>query len=204
MAKHEPMRDYIKNVERMGKDALKTARKEARAAEKAYDKQVDNINKTLTGKEKETALADLRAKEIERLEKAYCEGKLPSDYFELRRFNIERGKEKENVPFGASEQPSFFRFKKEHSKEFSLSAEEMRTLYDRMIDNARRAENKFMLTAAGKQPKPTIERAEPAQAKETQNFREHIDVSRDLNDNTVEFSKQIVNENPNLNIVKNP
>lgn len=73
-----------------------------------------------------------------------------------------------------------------------------------MIDNARRAENKFMLTAAGKQPNPTIERAEPAKVKETQNFREHIDVYRDLNDNTVEFSKQIINENPNLNIVKNP
>jgi hypothetical protein len=73
-----------------------------------------------------------------------------------------------------------------------------------MMDNARRAENKFMLTAAGKQPKPTVERAEPVEAKETQNLREHIDVSHDLNDNVVDVSKQIVHENPQLNITKNP
>ena len=205
MAKHEPMRDYIKNIERTGKDALKTACKEARAAEKAYGKQVDNIKKTLTGKEAEIALADLRTKEIERLEKAYCEGKLPSDYFEQRRFNVEQGKENRTVHFGASEQPSFFKFKMEHAKEFKgMSAEDMQTLYDRMMDNARRAENKFMLTAAGKQPKPTVERAEPVEVKETQNLREHIDVYHDLNDNVVDVSKPIVHDNPQLNITKNP
>jgi hypothetical protein len=73
-----------------------------------------------------------------------------------------------------------------------------------MMDNARRAENKFMLTAAGKQPKPTIERAEPVAVNEVDNQRTPIDVTKDLNDNVVEFSKQIVNESPNLNIVKNP
>jgi hypothetical protein len=205
MAKYEPMSAYIKNVERTGKDALKTAREEAREAEKAYGKQVDNIKKTLTGKDAESALADLRAKEIERLEQAYANGKLPSDYFEQRRFNVEQGKEKKNVPFGASEQPSFSKFKKEHAIEFDgMSAEEMQTLYNRMMDNARRAENKFMLTAAGKQPKPTIERAEPVAVNEVDNQRTPIDVTKDLNDNVVEFSKQIVNESPNLNIVKNP
>ena len=205
MAKYEPMSAYIKNVERTGKDALKTAREEAREAEKAYGKQVDNIKKTLTGKDAEFALADLRAKEIERLEQAYANGKLPSDYFEQRRFNVEQGKEKKNVPFGASEQPSFSKFKKEHAIEFDgMSAEDMQTLYDRMMDNARRAENKFMLTAAGKQPKPTVERDDPVEVKEIQNQREHIDVSNELKDNVVEVSKQIVHENPQLNITKNP
>jgi hypothetical protein len=85
-----------------------------------------------------------------------------------------------------------------------MSAEEMKTLYDRMMDNARRAENKFMLTAAGKQPKPTIEHAEPVKAKQTQNLREHIDVSHDLNDNVVDVSKQITHENPQRDIIKNP
>ena len=80
----------------------------------------------------------------------------------------------------------------------------MQTLYNRMMDNARRAENKFMLTAAGKQPKPTIERADPVEVKEIQNQREHIDVSNELKDNVVEVSKQIVHENPQLNITKNP
>ena len=205
MAKYEPMSAYIKNVERTGKDALKTAREEAREAEKAYGKQVDNIKRTLTGKDAESALADLRAKEIERLEQAYANGKLPSDYFEQRRFNVEQGKETKTVPFGASEQPSFSKFKKEHAEEFKdMSAEEMQTLYDRMMDNARRAENKFMLTAAGKQPKPTVERADPVEVKEIQNQREHIDVSNELKDNVVEVSKQIVHENPQLNITKNP
>lgn len=205
MAKHEPMRDYIKNVERSGKDALKTARKEARAAEKAYSKQVNNIKKTLSGKEKEAALIDLRAKEIKRLEQAYANGKLPSDYFEQRRFYIEQGKEKKNVPFGVSEQPSFSKFKREYAKEVEgMSAEERETLYNRMIDNARRAENKFMLTAAGKQPKPTVERAEPVEAKETQNFREQLDLADELKDNVAEVSKPILHDNPQLNATKYP
>ena len=204
MAKYEPMSAYIENLERTGKDALKNACEEARAAEKTYSNQVDNIKKTLSGKEAEAALADLRAKEIERLEKAYCEGKLPSDYFEQRRFNVEQGKENQTVPFGASEQPSFSKFKKEHAEEFEgMSAEEMQTLYDRMMDNARRAENKFMLVAAGKQPKPTIERAEPVEAKEIQNLREPVDVSHEVNDKVVEISKPIVHDNPQRDIIKN-
>jgi hypothetical protein len=207
MGEYMSMSDYKKDVERKGKDALKSARKEARAAEKAYIKQLDNIKKSLTGKEAEDALADLRKAEIERLEKAYRDGKLPSDYFEQRRFNVEqgKGKEKQNVPFGASERPSFSKFKKEHAIEFKgMSTEDMQTLYDRMMDNARRAENKFMLTAAGKQPKPTIERAEPVEVKETQHLREQIDVSHEVNDNVVDVSRPIVHENPNLNITKYP
>jgi hypothetical protein len=61
-----------------------------------------------------------------------------------------------------------------------------------------------MLTAAGKQPKPTIERVEPVEVKETQHLREHLDLTHDLNENVVEVSKQIVHENPNLNITKYP
>jgi hypothetical protein len=205
MAKYEPMSAYIKNVERTGKDALKTARKEASAAEKDYGNQVDNIKNTLTGEKAEAALAELRAKEIERLEKAYCEGKLPSDYFEQRRFNVEQGKHDRKVPFGVDERPSFRQFKAENADSLKgMSSSDIKFMYNNMMDNARRAENKFMLTAAGKQPKPTIEHAEPVEVKETQHLREHLDLTHDLNENAVEVSKQIVHENPQPNITKYP
>ena len=205
MAKYSSMSEYKKDIERTGKDALKTARKEARAAEKAYSNQVDNIKKTLAGKEAEAALADLRAKEIERLEKAYCEGKLPSDYFEQRRFNVEQGKHDRKVPFGVDERPSFRQFKAENADALEgMSSSDIKFMYNNMMDNARRAENKFMLTAAGKQPKPTIEHAEPVEVKETQHLREHLDLTHDLNENVVEVSKQIVHENPQPNITKYP
>ena len=153
----------------------------------------------------EEGLKTLRNAEIERLEQAYANGKLPLDYFEQRRVDVEQGKHDRKVPFGADERPSFKQFKAENADALKgMSSSDIKFMYNNMMDNARRAENKFMLTAAEKQPKPTVERADPVEVKEIQNQREHIDVSNELKDNVVEVSKQIVHENPQLNITKNP
>lgn len=220
------MKEYTNALMSEGKEMLNTARAEARAAEENYNRRVDELNKRLEDtknklvfeqdEKKSMALTDeqrtleeglktLRNAEIERLEQAYANGKLPLDYFEQRRVDVEQGKHDRKVPFGADERPSFKQFKAENADALKgMSSSDIKFMYNNMMDNARRAENKFMLTAAGKQPKPTVERADPVEVKEIQNQREHIDVSNELKDNVVEVSKQIVHENPQLNIIKNP
>jgi hypothetical protein len=227
LGKVPSMKEYTKTLMSEGKEMLNAARAEARAAEENYNRRVEELNKRLNNaknalvfeqdNEKSSALIDeqhtleeglktLRNAEIERLEEAYANGKLPLDYFEQRRVDVEQGKHNRKVPFGVDERPSFKQFKAENADSLEgMSSSDIKFMYNNMMDNARRAENKFMLTAAGKQPKPTIERVEPVEVKETQHLREHLDLTNDLkNDNAVEVSKPIVHDNPQLNITKYP
>jgi hypothetical protein len=87
-----------------------------------------------------------------------------------------------------------------------MSAEDVQTLYDRMMENARRAENKFILAAAKKQPNPSLKAAEPM-AKEVQkesNSRERVDVEKDVNEVTAVTSSKIEISQPQTKMVKEP
>lgn len=189
-----------KRIAREGSGEMKTARAAARAAERKHADAVKEIMGGGLGKaEMNAALAKLRTEEIKRLEAAYVDGKLPSDYFERRRFNLEQGRDDEVIPFGLAEQPSFAKFTEKYKKELEageLANEDVRMFYDRMMDNARVAEHKFNLVAAGNLPKPTLEPT--AEAVQVENIRENIDVSADVNDKVEEVSQQIVHENPQI------
>lgn len=193
-----------------GKDAMNTARVAARDAERKHSDAVKEImNSGMSRAEMDAALDKLRTEEIKRLEAAYVGGKLPSDYFEQRRFNLEQGKDDEVIPFGLAEQPSFAKFTAKYKNELEegeLTNEDVRMFYDRMMDNARVAERKFNLVAAQRLPKPTLESTpEPtAKVEQEEKPREHIDVYNDVNDNVVDVSLEIVHENPQREVIKNP
>jgi hypothetical protein len=168
-------------------------------AEKAYAARVKQIENTKTGADAEKALADLRAEEIARLEKAYLNGKLPKDYLDERRFNVSQGAHEKRVPFGASERPSFNTFKKGYEEELlggDLNEEEVRMFYDRMMENARISEKQFILTAAGKMPRPTLESPEPQKVEAVEPIKESIDVLNDIKDTVTETSKPIIVQSP--------
>ena len=186
-----------------GKEAMTTARASARAAERKHADAVKAIvNGGLGEAEKNAALSKLRAEEIKRLEAAYVDGKLPSDYFEQRRFNLEQGKDEEVVPFGLSERPTFKQFSEGFKNDLAsgeLTAEAVRLLYDRMMDNARIAERKFNLTAAEMLPKPTLEPT--VEVEQVEDPRESIDVSNDVNDKHEEILKEKIHENPQIGAI---
>lgn len=210
MSKIPSFSSYIKEVERTGKNAIKEARREAREAERAYNKNASELEKKIeslensSGSKEEIAvakaeLAAVREAEIKRLEKAYTEGKLPKDYFEQRRADVDLGRQEKNVPFGVSERPNFSRFKKENANALEgMSEEEIKYAYNSMMENARRAENTFMLVAAEKQPKPTLESEEPIirEVKDETPSRENINVYDDVKEKNDEFSKPIGIEAP--------
>ena len=162
MRKMETMKQREKRIATEGKAKLDVARKEAREAEAAYSLKVSEAS------DDKSALKKLRTEELARLDKAYSEGKLPKDYFEQRRLDVEMGNHKSTVPFGTSECPGFDEFKKKYATELEdseLSNEDVRIFYDRMIESARFEENKFFLIATGEHPAPTLE-AESAREKQ--------------------------------------
>lgn len=164
--------DY-KAMESKGKNALDAARIEARNAENEYKLRVEEINKKLYGedgklnallpeeKEKlERELKAISAAELERLDKAYTDGKLPKDYYEQRRLDVQNGNYEKTVPFGVNEYQSFNEFKEKYADELSdkeITTEDVKMFYERMMENARFEENKFFLIASGSHPKPTLE-----------------------------------------------
>ena len=166
IGKAQSMKAYTKTLMNEGKAKLAAARAEARAAEQDYTERLNAI--TNDSRRNSASVSEgiekLRNDEIKRLKEAYADGKLPKDYFEQRTFNLERGLHDAIVPFGSADRPSFKQFKTENAEEFEgMSADEVKFLYNRMMENAQREEKKFILTAMGLQPKPVLEPAEIAQ-----------------------------------------
>ena len=118
--------------------------------------------------------------EIERLEEAYANGKLPLDYFEQRRVDVEQGKQDRKVPFGVDERPSFKQFKAENADALEgMSSSDIKFMYNNMMENARREENKFILNFVGNKPEPVAESSVSITNKEQTEApkREHISVT---------------------------
>jgi hypothetical protein len=195
------MKEYTKTLMSEGKEMLNAARAEARAAEENYNRRVEELNKRLAdaknamvfeqNNEKSSALLDeqhtleeglktLRNAEIERLEEAYANGKLPLDYFEQRRVDVEQGKHDRKVPFGVDERPSFKQFKAENADALEgMSSSDIKFMYNNMMENARREENKFILNFVGNKPEPVAESSVSITNKEQTEApkREHISVT---------------------------
>ena len=200
LRKAPSMKEYTKTLMNEGKEKLNAARTEARAAEENYKRRVDELNKRLEDtknklvfeqdEKKSMALTDeqrtleeglktLRNAEIERLEQAYANGKLPLDYFEQRRVDVEQGKHDRKVPFGADERPSFKQFKAENADALEgMSSSDIKFMYNNMMENARREENKFILNSIGNKPEPVAETSVSTTNKEQTEApkREHIPV----------------------------
>ena len=179
LRKAPSMKEYTKALMSEGKEMLNAARAEARAAEENYKRRVEELNNRLedaknklvfeqddkksmdlTNEQRtlEEGLQTLRAAEIERLEQAYAKGKLPLDYFEQRRVDVEQGKHDRKVPFGADERPSFKQFKAENADALKgMSSSDIKFMYNNMMENARREENKFILNSVGNKPEPVAE-----------------------------------------------
>ena len=204
-------------VEADGKAKFDAARIEARAAEEAYAKSIADIQKELnelssalldaggasTGdnhirqRQLEEQLKELPKLEQSRLDKAYTDGKLPKDYYEQRKRDIQSGAHQNKVPFGSSEYPGFGSFRGRYKAELKsgeLSKEDVRNLYDRMMENARYEEKMFYLVASGVYPNPTLEAEEVAIVPE----REPIVVDIVIEKNVGTLSKRI--EDPNLEL----
>ena len=97
--------------------------------------------------------------ELERLDKAYIDGKLPKTYYEARRLDVANGKHENTAPFSADEYPTFNEFKKQYQGELDrkeLTKDDVKMFYDRMMENVRFEENKFTLIATGNLPNPTL------------------------------------------------
>jgi hypothetical protein len=195
------MKEYTKTLMSEGKEMLNAARAEARAAEENYNRRVEELNKRLNNSksalvfeeddEKSSALLDekhtleeglktLRNAEIERLEEAYANGKLPLDYFEQRRVDVEQGKQDRKIPFGVDERPSFKQFKAENADALEgMSSSDIKFMYNNMMENARREENKFILNFVGNKPEPVAESSVSITNKEQTEApkREHISVT---------------------------
>ena len=195
------MKEYTNALMSEGKEMLNAARAEARAAEENYNRRVEELNKRLEDAknklvfeqdEKKTldliaeqntleeGLKTLRNAEIERLEQAYANGKLPLDYFEQRRVDVEQGKHDRKVPFGSDERPSFKQFKAENAEALEgMSSSDIKFMYNNMIENARREENKFILNSVGNKPEPVAESSVSITNKEQTEApkREHISVT---------------------------
>ena len=146
-----PYEDIVKN----GKEKLDAARTEARAAEQNYADRVSELQKSGS----EADLEALMKTELERLDKAYIDGKLPKTYYEARRLDVANGKHENTAPFSADEYPTFNEFKKQYQGELDrkeLTKDDVKMFYDRMMENVRFEENKFTLIATGNLPNPTL------------------------------------------------
>ena len=203
------MKEYTNALMSEGKEMLNAARAEARAAEENYNRRVEELNKRLEDAknklvfeqdEKKTldliaeqntleeGLKTLRNAEIERLEQAYANGKLPLDYFEQRRVDVEQGKHDRKVPFGSDERPSFKQFKAENAEALEgMSSSDIKFMYNNMIENARREENKFILNSVGNKPEP-VAKVEESRSKPE---RENIIVSDAMDQKTDSVSQKI-------------
>ena len=160
----------VKDLMNAGKEKMEEARNRARAGENTYQKRVNEINERLAkvkgdvfdlndggAKEKqlleeqkmlEDGLVQLRDAEIARLEEEYAKGRLPRDYFEQRRVDVEQGKHERKLPFGASERPSFKQFKIDNALALDgMSSSDVKFAYENMMESARREETKFILNA---------------------------------------------------------
>lgn len=213
--KNRSVSGKIKDAAVRGKEALNNARIEARKAESVYNEKAnelqdriasltENINKdgnseNLTA-ELNAAKASfdaLKKEEAARLESEYLNGKLTKDYLENRRENILRAEHEKSVPFGVSECPSFKKFKAQYANELKageLTSEDVKFFYDRLIETAKVEENKFILTATGTHPKPTLEEAEPvAEADDIQINEDRVSISLedDIKDDKIEKSGQV-------------
>jgi hypothetical protein len=216
LRKAQPIKEYQKALEGVGK----SARAEARNAEEAYQKRMDDIKneiKTLTGnmfgadekttnelnekfRKLEEELRALPAEEIKKLDKAYTDGKLPKSYYEQRKLDIQNGTHNNKVPFGTDEYPDFNQFKEKYKTELEdkeLTNDDVKMFYERMMENARFEENKFLLCAAGKGPKPTLAEEEKAAPE-----KEHVVVLAAMDNSTTEVSKPIVPGAPHLENAK--
>ena len=163
----------VKDLMNAGKEKMNEARTRARAGENNYQKRVNEINERLAkikgevfdanneAKEKqlfeeqkmlEDGLVQLRDAEIARLEQEYANGRLPKDYFEQRRVDVEQGKHERKLPFGVDERPSFKQFKIDNAIALDgMSSSDVKFAYDNMMESARREETKFILNAMGAQ-----------------------------------------------------
>ena len=106
---------------------------------------------------------ELISEEVKRLDKEYTDGKLPRDYYEQRKQNIQNGKADDKVPFGTDEYPTFDEFKQKYSddlKEDNITEEDVQFFYSRMMENARMTETDFFLTASGVKSAPTLDAPE--------------------------------------------
>ena len=210
-----------KTVETEGKAKFDAAREEARAAEEAYAKSIDDIKNELRGlsedlfgvddkkmveivekqRELEAKLKELPKLEQARLDKAYTDGKLTKDYYEQRKRDVQSGAHHNKVPFGASEYPGFSSFKERYNSELKngeLSKDDVRNLYDRMIENARYEEKMLYIIAVGAHPKPTLEAKEVAIVPE----RVSIVVEDAIEKNVGSFSAKIEEPHQDLTAVK--
>ena len=200
LRKAPSMKEYTNALMSEGKEMLNAARDEARAAEENYNRRVEELNKRLADAKNELVfeqddkkysdlieeqrtleegLKALREAEIGRLEQAYANGKLPLDYFEQRRVDVEQGKHDRKVPFGADERPSFKQFKAENADALEgMSSSDIKFMYNNMMENARREENKFILNFVGNKPEPVAESSVSITNKEQTEApkREHIPV----------------------------
>ena len=146
-----PYEDIVKN----GKEKLDAARTEARAAENDYATRVSELKESGS----EADLNALMKGELERLDKAYTDGKLPKTYYEARRLDVANGKHENTAPFSADEYPTFNEFKEQYKGELDrkeLTKDDVKMFYDRMMENVRFEENKFTLIATGNLPNPTL------------------------------------------------
>lgn len=167
------VKDEMQALMSEGKEKMNEARTRARAGENNYQKRVNEINERLAkikgevfdanneAKEKqlfeeqkmlEDGLVQLRDAEIARLEQEYANGRLPKDYFEQRRVDVEQGKHERKLPFGVDERPSFKQFKIDNAIALDgMSSSDVKFAYDNMMESARREETKFILNAMGAQ-----------------------------------------------------
>lgn len=175
-----------KNTVPFGADEyVAMARAEARRAEQEYAKSTEELTKTLNAlsaqidsNEKAKSELDkvrselnkLKNSELERLDKAYTDGKLTKTYYEQRKLDVENGNHKNTVPFGEEDAPTFSKFKEKYKDELKrkeLTTNDVRIFYDRMMENLRFEDEKFKLVAMGHEPKPTLYKFEGISIKNT-------------------------------------
>jgi hypothetical protein len=164
----------------------------------ADEKTTNELNEKCRKLEEE--LRALPAEEIKKLDKAYTDGKLPKSYYEQRKLDIQNGTHNNKVPFGTDEYPDFNQFKEKYKTELEdkeLTNDDVKMFYERMMENARFEENKFLLCAAGKGPKPTLAEEENAAPE-----KEHVVVFAAMDNSTTEVSKPIVPGAPHLENTK--
>lgn len=177
--KVQSMKEFVAIASANGKNRLNKAREDARFADNVYTQTIEILKQTNGTKEE---FDRVRQQEVERLKKAYVNGKLPKDYFVQRLQAVEAGEPEKVIPFGTAECPSFNEFKKQYAAELKageLSKEDVKFFYDRMVETAKLEENKFILVSLGLQPNPTLEEDapdvdEPAVQQEIEAERERI------------------------------
>ena len=172
----------VNNFIPFGADECMTlARDEARKAEKVYEKQaaalikqVNNLSKKIGNgdenveqqyEQAQKKLNELKEKELNRLDKAYADGKLTQSYYDERRFNVETNNIQKKVPFGLDEAPTEKQFKAQYKNELKskeLGEDEVKMLYERMMHRMRIDDFKFKQVALGGYPKPELQVSELA------------------------------------------